>query len=85
MRYTTPGAIIGQLAFLDLHDLDEDWAKNYIAHVVALNPSDIQQIAKEYLDPSVMTIAVVGDGELIKEEIAPFGPIEEVSVESLSP
>ena len=85
MRYTTPGAIIGQLAFLDLHNLDENWAKNYIAHVVALNPSDIQQIAKQYLDPSLMTITVVGDGELIKGEITSFAPIEEVSVESLSP
>ena len=85
MRYTTPGAIIGQLAFLDLHNLDENWAKNYIAHVVALNPSDIQQIAKQYLDPSLMTITVVGDGELIKDEITSFAPIEEVSVESLSP
>jgi len=85
MRHTTPGAIIGQLAFLDLHNLDESWAKNYIADVVALNPSDIQQIAKQYLDPSIMTIAIVGDGELIKEEIASFAPVEEISVESLSP
>tara|TARA_B100000029_G_scaffold514606_1_gene618090 strand:+ start:6150 stop:7490 length:1341 start_codon:yes stop_codon:yes gene_type:complete len=85
MRHTTPGAILGQLAFLDLHNLDEEWAKNYIAHVVSLEPSDIQKTAQQYLDPSVMTIAVVGDGEMIREEITSFAPIEEITVESLLP
>ena len=64
-------------AFLDLHDLDEDWAGGYPERVLALTTADIQRIAVDYLRPEEMTIVIVGDAKAISDEIAPYGEIVE--------
>ena len=77
LRHATPGGILDQLAFLDLHGLDEDWAAGYPEQVLTLTTADIQRIAVDYLRPEEMTIVIVGDVQAISEEIAPYGEIVE--------
>ena len=75
LRHATPGGILDQLEFLDLHGLAEDWAARYTDRVLALTTSDVQRIATDHLRPDDMTIVIVGDAEAIAEEIAPYGEI----------
>ncbi|MDA0350880.1 MAG: pitrilysin family protein [Chloroflexi bacterium] len=79
LRHATPGGVLEQLAFLDLHGLDEGWAAAYAERVLALTTADVQRIAVEHLRPDEMTIAIVGDRRAIAEEIAPYGAILEAA------
>jgi zinc protease len=67
--------LIGQLAFLDLHGLGRDYLATYVQRINALTPQDVQRIARTYLDPSRMTIVVVGDRSVIEEQLRPFGQL----------
>lgn len=79
LRHATPGGILDQLEFLDLHGLDESWAAAYTDKVLALTATDIQRIAVDHLRPDEMTIVIVGDASAITEEIAEYGEIIEVA------
>ncbi len=79
LRNATAAGVLDQLAFLDLHGLPGEWAEHYVERVIAVTAEDIQQIAREYLPHEEMAIAVVGDREVVGEEIARFGPVSEVS------
>lgn len=69
-----PG-IAGQLAFLDLYGLSEDFLRNYVQRVYALTPTDIQNMAKTYIDPGKLAIVVVGDPAQVMDQIKPYGDI----------
>jgi predicted Zn-dependent peptidase len=66
--------IASQLQFVNLHGLGEDYLTNYVKRVMAVTPSDVQRIAKDYLDPSKMTLVVVGDRKTVEPQLAPFIP-----------
>jgi len=83
LRHATPGGILDQLAFLDLHGLDTAWATDYVDRVLALTTEDVQQIAHDFIRGDEMTISIVGDADAIRDEIEPFGPIREVTVDEL--
>jgi zinc protease len=65
--------IIGQLSFVDLHDLGDKYLQNYVQNVVAVTPQEVQQMAQKYLDPDKMTIVVVGDKNKISDQLTPYG------------
>lgn len=83
LRHATPGGILDQLAFLDLHGLDHEWAAAYVDRVYALSADEMRQIAHDHLRTDEMAIAIVGDASEIREEIEPFGAIIDVSVDEL--
>jgi zinc protease len=66
--------IIGQLSFLELHGLSEDYLKSYIRKVNAVSRGDVQRITESYLDPGKMTLVVVGDKAKIEESLKPYQP-----------
>lgn len=82
LQNSNPGAIIGQLRFLDLHGLDRSYLETYVSNVHAVTPAEVSRVASEYLDDDEMTIVVTGDRATIEEQVAPFG---EVVVEGESP
>lgn len=53
--------LLGQLSFLDLHDLPDEWLRDYVKNVYAVAPADLSATAKQHLDPGAMTLVVVGD------------------------
>jgi zinc protease len=83
LRHATPGGILDQLAFLDLHGLDHEWAAAYVDRVVTLTADEVQQIASDHIRSGDMVIAIVGDAAAIREEIAPYGPIQDVTIDDL--
>ncbi len=75
LQNATRQGIINQLAFLNLHGLDDSYLTTYVERVYRVTPEDLQRIAGEYLRDEDMTIVVVGDRQQIEEQISPFGEI----------
>jgi len=80
LRHATPGGILDQLEFLDLHGLDEGWAAAYTDKVLLLTAADVQRITVDHLRSDDMTIVIVGDASGITEEISAYGEIVEVAL-----
>lgn len=66
------GGVIGQLAFVDLHDLGPDYLTQYVKRVMAVSPEAVLRMANKYLTPDQMTIVVVGDEKTVKEQVQPY-------------
>ncbi|HKR02678.1 MAG TPA: pitrilysin family protein [Pyrinomonadaceae bacterium] len=65
--------VINQLAFVDLHGLDDKYLTTYVQKVMAVTPKDVQRIAQTYLVGDKMTLVVVGDKSKIAEQLTPYG------------
>jgi len=65
-------ALIGQLRFVDMQGLGEDYLKTYVQKINAVTPAEVQRITAQYIKPEEMTIVVVGDKAKITEQLAPF-------------
>jgi zinc protease len=72
LRNSSRTGIAQQLAFLDLYSLSEDYLRNYVQHVYALTPADIQRLARTYIDPAKLAIVVVGDRAKVAEQLKPY-------------
>ena len=77
LRNATRTGIIGQLSFLDLYGLGEDYLRNYVQRVYAVTPADVQRMAQQYIDPSKVAIVVAGDKKMIMEQLKPYGDVIE--------
>ena len=72
LQNSTPGGIIGQLIFLDVHELDDAYLANRVKNIYAVTPAQVQEITKKYIKPSEMTLVIVGDKEVIEEQIKDY-------------
>ena len=72
IQNSSRGALIGQLRYVDLQGLGDDYLKTYVQKVNAVTPADVQKMAAEYIKPEQMTIVVVGDKAKITEQLAPY-------------
>jgi len=81
LQNSTRQGIVGQLAFLDLHGLPDEYLTGYVTRVHAVTRTEVQAIAAEYLDTDEMLLVVTGDASVIREQLAEFGEVEEVSPE----
>jgi predicted Zn-dependent peptidase len=66
----TRGSLIGQMAFLDLHDLDESFLTNYLSNVHAVTPEQVSDIARRQLPIDEMRVVIVGDLDRIDDQLA---------------
>lgn len=69
LRNSTPGGIINQMIFLDMHGLDDSYLKNKISRMKELTPEDIQDITTKYIRPEDLTLVVVGDKSVIESQV----------------
>jgi len=74
IQNSTRQALIGQLRFVDLQGLGEDYLKTFVQKVNAVTPADVQKITAQYIKADQMTIVVVGDKSKITDQLAPFVP-----------
>ncbi|MBZ5595305.1 MAG: insulinase family protein [Acidobacteriia bacterium] len=72
LRNSSNQGIIGQLAFVDLHGLTDDYLKTYVQRVNAVSRQDVQRITETYLDPGKMTLVVVGDKAKVGDSLKTF-------------
>jgi zinc protease len=69
VRNASRGGVIGQLAFVDLHTLGDDYLATYVDRVQAVTPEQVAAMAKKYLDPDQMTLVVVGDEKTVRGQV----------------
>jgi predicted Zn-dependent peptidase len=69
-----PG-IIGQLQFVDLQGLPDDYLNKVVQRVYAVTPAQVQQMAQKNIVDDKATIVVVGDRKVVEEQVKPFGPL----------
>lgn len=69
LQNSTPAGIIGQLNFLDIHELDESFLTNKVKNIMAVTPEQVQEMTKKYIKPENMTLIVVGDKQKIEKQI----------------
>jgi predicted Zn-dependent peptidase len=67
--------IIGQLEFVDLHGLPENFLTEYVRRIYAVTPQAVSETARKYVQDEKATIVVVGDKKVIEEQIKPYGAI----------
>ena len=60
------GGLAGTLSELVIYDLPSDYFTTYRDKVEAVTAADVHRVAKKYLDPSRMTILIVGDRKKIE-------------------
>jgi zinc protease len=65
-------ALIGQLSYVDLQGLSDDYLKTYVQKVNAVTPAQIQAMTAKYIKPESMTIVVVGDKSKITDQLKDY-------------
>jgi zinc protease len=72
IQNSTRQALIGQLRFVDLQGLGEDYLKTYVQKVNAVTPDEVSATTAKYIKPELMTIVVVGDKAKIAEQLTEY-------------
>lgn len=75
LRNSNRRGIIGQLAFMDLHGLGDDYLTRYVEHVHAVTPDQVRTMTDRYLQPKQMLLVVTGDRAKILSQLQAFGPV----------
>ncbi len=65
----TIGQISNQLSNLVIYDLSDDYVNEYLAKISAVTLSDVNRVAKKYLNPDKMAIVIVGDRSVIEPRL----------------
>jgi zinc protease len=60
---------------VERYKLSKDYYKTYLKRIYTVTADDVIKVAKKYLKPDNMTIALVGAANQIKEKISKFGTI----------
>jgi zinc protease len=81
----TPGAIALQVLNVLFYDLDVKDLETYRERVNAVTVDDIQRVARRYLHPGRLSIALVGDADRILPQLKRLGfdRVERVSIDDL--
>lgn len=80
IRYETTDAIAQALSTLIVHELPADFYDTYRDHVRAVTLPDVLHTAERYLRPEAMQVVVVGDPDVVREQLGDggFGDLEVV-------
>lgn len=79
-NFDSPAQVLSRTMYYLAQDLPEDWLELYLAGVQKITPEDVRRVFAEHLRPDEMTILVVGDPELIADDLAALGPVEIIDV-----
>ncbi|MCB0280306.1 MAG: insulinase family protein [Calditrichaeota bacterium] len=75
LQNSSRSGLIGQLSYINLHELDPKYLETYVKKIYAVTPEDIQRIAKKYIDDDRMTIVIAGDVKKIRNQVKEFGKV----------
>ncbi|MGE3520297.1 MAG: M16 family metallopeptidase [Vicinamibacterales bacterium] len=83
--FETTGDISRRLEEALVYGLPDDYFSNYVQNIAAVTASDVQRVAKRYVQPDRAAIVVVGDRKTIEPAIRSLnlGPINIVAVDDV--
>ena len=58
---SSPNGVLGQLAFMGLHGLPDDFLTHWVTNIQAVTPAQVTDIARQFIRPERMTVVVAGD------------------------
>ena len=58
---SSPNGVLGQLAFMNLHGLPDDFLTRWVENIQAVTPAQVSEIARQFIRPERMTVVVAGD------------------------
>jgi zinc protease len=58
---SSPNGVLGQLAFMNLHGLPDDFLTRWVENIQAVTPAQVSAIARQFIRPEHMTVVVAGD------------------------
>ncbi|MBR9989472.1 MAG: insulinase family protein [Gemmatimonadetes bacterium] len=77
MRYPSGfqsvAGIASRLGEMVQYDLPADYFNRYVDNVLAVTAEDVQRVARQYIDPENVTIFVVGDRQVIEQQVRDLG------------
>ena len=81
LRFETPGAVVGALGGLFVHDLPDDELARYRREVEAVTIESIQKAAQDHIHPDRLAIVAVGDADAVGADLAAagFGELEVIT------
>lgn len=83
LRFETPGAVVGALGGLFIHDLPDDELARYRHEVEAVTIESVQKAAQDHIHLDRLAIVAVGDADAVATELdaAAFGELEVIHEE----
>lgn len=75
-RFATRGNVAAQLAELAVFGLPDSYVTDYTRKIGAVTKDDVRRVARKYVDPSHLTIVVVGDRKTLADPLAKLAPVE---------
>ena len=69
LQNATRGALIGQLAYIDLHGLPDDYLTHLVERIYAITPDQVSSAARKYIRPEDMTLVIVGDLAKVRPQL----------------
>lgn len=73
---SSPGGVLAQLVFTDLHGLPPEFLTHWVASVHAVTPGEVSAAAAGWLDLAAMKIVVVGDLAKIESSMRALPQVE---------
>lgn len=67
---SSPDGLLGQLAFMDLYGLPDDFLTHWVENVHAVTPAQVSEMVRQWIRPAHMSVVVVGDLDKVA------GPVE---------
>jgi hypothetical protein len=71
-----PDRIASYAIDIERYKLAKDYYRTYLKRVDGVTSDEVLQVAKKYLAPEKMLVAVVGTAAEVKEKLAAFGPVK---------
>lgn len=81
LQNATRGALIGQLAFMDLHGLPDDYLTHLVERIYAITPDQVSAAARKYVRPQDMTLVIVGDLAKVRPQLAKVPQLKGLSLQ----
>jgi predicted Zn-dependent peptidase len=78
MGTATRGGLISQFAFMDEQGLPADWLTTFPQRLYAVTPDQVTQAARKHLDPTQMSVVVVGDLATVRKQVEAVAPLKGV-------
>lgn len=85
LQNASPGGLIGSIATRDFHGLPTNWLERYIPGVLAVQPAQMQAIARERLPLDKATIVIVGDLVKVEPQLKALPELRGVTFQRVTP
>ena len=77
LRNSSRQGLVGQLNYIDLHGLGDEYLNTYVQQIYAVTPQQVQEMTAKYIVPAKMTIVVVGDKSKITDQLTPYQTVSQ--------